>query len=515
MMGKDKNRYGQYFTIEAIADFMVSLIRHDRSASVLEPSCGRGVFLDQLEKYGFNNISAYEIDPALNPPYPYVQYRSFVSSPLDERFDVIVGNPPYIRWKNSEIVIESDLEDSSLWKRYFNSLCDYLFIFILKSIEQLTENGELIFICPEYWMNTTHSRSLRDYMIANGSLSEIFHFKDAALFEGVTSSYVVFRYVKSVHNAGIDLYRYNQKGKPSVQELQQKSCFDFIRIPQFRQGERWVLASEEDRMLLSAFEQECSKRSDDLFSPVDMYRLGDFCDIGNGMVSGLDKAFRIKDVSGLNDGEKSHLIHVYKAKDLQPFYNISDSYYFFMKEEISENQFQIKYPSVYAQLSACRDELSKRYSYGKDLKFWEFAFPRNESLFRRQEPRIFVPCKERISHKNYFRFAFADESTFPLQDVTGILKKPDCNEDIYYILAYLNSSRVFHWLIYNGIVKGDIVEFSEAPLASIPYRPIDWDNDAEVAIHDKVVNNTKQYIATKDIGILEMIEQNINDLFHV
>lgn len=186
----------------------------------------------------------------------------------------------------------------------------------------------MIFICPEYWMNTTHSRSLRDYMIANGSLSEIFHFKDAALFEGVTSSYVVFRYVKSVHNAGIDLYRYNQKGKPSVQELQQKSCFDFIRIPQFRQGERWVLASEEDRMLLSAFEQECSKRSDDLFSPVDMYRLGDFCDIGNGMVSGLDKAFRIKDVSGLNDGEKSHLIHVYKAKDLQPFYNISDSYYF-------------------------------------------------------------------------------------------------------------------------------------------------------------------------------------------
>ena len=64
MMGKDKNRYGQYFTIEAIADFMVSLIRHDRSASVLEPSCGRCVFLGQLEKYGFNNISAYEIDPA-------------------------------------------------------------------------------------------------------------------------------------------------------------------------------------------------------------------------------------------------------------------------------------------------------------------------------------------------------------------------------------------------------------------------------------------------------------------
>lgn len=88
------------------------------------------------------------------------------------------------------------MAQSDLWNKYFNSLCDYLFIFILKSIEQLKENGELIFICPEYWLNTTHSETLRNYMCVNGFFSDIYLFKEAPLFESVTSSFIIFRYVK-------------------------------------------------------------------------------------------------------------------------------------------------------------------------------------------------------------------------------------------------------------------------------------------------------------------------------
>ena len=39
-----KNKYGQYFTIETIAEFMVSFIKQRKEAKVLEPSCGKGVF---------------------------------------------------------------------------------------------------------------------------------------------------------------------------------------------------------------------------------------------------------------------------------------------------------------------------------------------------------------------------------------------------------------------------------------------------------------------------------------
>lgn len=514
-MTKIKNKYGQYFTIKSVADFMVSLIAHDTNSCILEPSCGEGVFLTSLTESGYCNLDAYEIDPSLSNPYQFVRYESFVSAPTSDKYDVIIGNPPYIRWKNLEKELKDELESSPLWIRYFNSLCDYLFIFILKSIEQLNDNGELIFICPEYWMNTTHSRSLRDYMLNNGSITEIYSFKEAPLFEGVTSSFVIFKYVKSQWADQILLYSYNKKGKPIKDDLINKTCFSKRDIPQFIAGERWVLANTEERCSITSLEKACKKQSLLLFdSDTNIHRIGDFCDIGNGMVSGLDKAFCVSDTSILNEDEKAALIHVYKAKDLQQYCNVTDSYYFFLQDRISESVFRARYPHIYAQLFIYRDDLLKRYSYGRDLQIWEFAFPRNQALFKKEQERIFVPCKERISNKQYFRFAIAGSTTFPLQDVTAILKKQNCKESIYYILAYLNSGRVFEWLKYNGIVKGEIVEFSEAPLSSIPYRCINWNDEKEVKCHNDIVKYTQQYVDTKDIKNLSFIEAKLNTLFY-
>ena len=513
-MAKEKNKYGQYFTVDSIAEFMVTLITHDRHATVLEPSCGEGVFLGMLEKHLFDNLSAYEIDKSLSNNYSFVKYESFVSSPISEKFDVIIGNPPYIRWKNLEDDLKKELEASELWNQYFNSLCDYLFIFILKSIVQLKENGELIFICPEYWMNTTHSKTLRDFMVKEGGISDIYHFKEAPLFEGVTSSFVIFRYVRNVQNSTIRLHRYNKRGKPDFSELCNGTCFNVIDIPHFRIGGRWILASSNEQKDISDFESACMKQRNIFDQISELYRIGDFCDIGNGMVSGLDKAFLINDVQNLNSFEKTQLICVYKAKDLLQYYNASENYYFFIKDSLNENDFKNKCPHLYMQIIPYSESLSRRYNYGKNLKIWEFAFPRNERLFGRKEKRILIPCKERISSKRYFRFALADSNVYPLQDVTGILRKRNCRKEIEYVLAYLNNKRVFEWLRYNGIVKGDIVEFSEAPIASIPYRPIDWTDDHEVDIHNNIVSATKQYIQTKDKSFLSQIESNFNLLFY-
>ena len=73
---------------------------------------------------------------------------------------------------------------------------------------------------------------------------------------------------------------------------------------------------------------------------------------------------------------------------------------------------------------------------------------------------------------------------------------------------------MFKWLKYNGIVKGEIVEFSEAPVASIPYRPINWENATEVEIYNKIVTATKEYILTKDTFYLSTVEQNFDTLFY-
>ena len=101
---REKNKYGQYFTEAVIADYMVSLITHDKSASVLKPSCGKGVFLKMLKNRGFDRVSAYEIDKELATGFPQVKFESFVSSPLTEKFDVVIDNSPYIL-KNNELLM--------------------------------------------------------------------------------------------------------------------------------------------------------------------------------------------------------------------------------------------------------------------------------------------------------------------------------------------------------------------------------------------------------------------------
>lgn len=323
---------------------MVSLISKDKNSKILEPSCGKGVFLDVIDDKGFTNLSAYEIDKTLPTRHTSVKYESFVSSPLNETFDVIIGNPPYIRWKNLEPELKEELQQSTLWNTYFNSLCDYLFIFILKSIVQLKDGGELIFICSDYWMNTTHSNTLRNFMIQNGCFEEIYRFKETPIFEKVTASFIIFKYrkEKSKNPSDIKLYSYTGKGIPTSAELADLSCFNVSYIPQFSHNSRWILATQEIQAKLTNFETACLSKSN-LF-PLKLNRIGDFCTIGNGMVSGLDAAFMIPDSSILNEFERKSIIKVLKAKNLGKYKHINESSYMFIRDNISAEEFIQHYP---------------------------------------------------------------------------------------------------------------------------------------------------------------------------
>jgi adenine-specific DNA-methyltransferase len=92
-------------------------------------------------------------------------------------------------------------------------------------------------------------------------------------------------------------------------------------------------------------------------------------------------------------------------------------------------------------------------------------------------------------------------------------KEKSCRESIEYLLAYLNNYRIFNWLQFNGIVKGAIVEFSEAPIASIPFRPIQWNNETEVKIHDDITHQIRNYLKDKDSCHITKIEYSFKLLF--
>lgn len=523
----NKNKFGQYFTPEVVADFMICLADISPESKILEPSCGEGIFLNLLQQKGYENLTAYEIDHELGRDFSCIKYESFISANINDKFDLIIGNPPYIRWKNLEEELKAELSYNFLWNKYFNSLCDYLYIFILKSIELLNNNGQLIFICPEYWMNTTHSSSLRNYMMQNGYFEEIYHFNETPIFNKVTVSIVIFKFIKNKEKKSkIKVAKYYANQKLTFETLRKLhrqiplEDAEYLEVSQFKATERWILQSDFACKKLQKLELACKKQNAtsllSLFeeNKKEYYTIAEICDIGNGLVSGLDKAFQLNEKE-LNEFEKKALINVVKAKDLVPFFAQNITKYIFINEDLTEDDFKKKYPSFFIHFQKYKNDLEKRYQYNRTIKYWEWAFLRNFNLFSKPEKRIFVPCKERISNKNNFRFALISKSIFPTQDVTAIFKKSDTKESIEYILSYLNQSVVFEWLKCNGIVKGNIVEFSEKPISSIPFRKIDWTSIKQVSLHNSITNLTQQFLYNKDPKILSQINQLFNQLFEI
>lgn len=521
-----KNKFGQYFTPKVVAEFMIDLANITQKSKILEPSCGEGIFLALLQEKGFNNLLAYEIDQELATDFPFVHYESFISAKIDEKFDLIIGNPPYIRWKNLEEELKQELSNNPLWNRYFNSLCDYLYIFILKSIELLNENGQLIFICPEYWLNTTHSVSLRNYMVQNGCFEQIYHFNETPIFDKVNVSTIIFKFVKGKQEAKkitVAKFYANQKlTQETLNSLKNKTYLkdaEYLEVSQFKTNERWLLQTDETKAELQLLENVCQKKQATsllaLFdNKTEYYTIGEMCDIGNGLVSGLDKAFQVNGHQ-LNENEKLATIDVVKAKDLKPFFAENITKYIFIQDGLQENEFKQTYPNFYLHFQKYKPDLEKRYRYNRKITYWEWVFLRNHNLFSKPEKRIFVPCKERISNKNYFRFALIESGIFPTQDVTAIFKKNETKESIEYILAYLNQAVIFDWLKCNGIVKGNIVEFSEKPIASIPFRKIDWTNQKEVDLHQTITNLTQELIVHKNQNLLSEINSLFIQLFEI
>ena len=266
-MANVKHKFGQYMTPKEIAQFMLSLSKIDLKARILEPSCGEGVFLELFKEQGYVNYVAYEIDATILKHVQNVLNHSFVSAKIDEKFDLIIGNPPYIRWKNLESELKDELETNALWEKYCNALCDYSNLFIIKSIELLKDGGELIFITPEYWLNTTHSIKMRNYMFQHGFFEEIYHFNETPIFEKATVSTMVFKYRKSKNpapnNIKVAKYYSNKKLTDKIlyklKSWEEQDDTEYLLVPPFQMNENWILASEETINELNLFENHCKK----------------------------------------------------------------------------------------------------------------------------------------------------------------------------------------------------------------------------------------------------------------
>lgn len=171
---------GQVFTPDAVVERMLELRR--RQGRTLDPAAGDGAFSRRIP-----GCEAIEIDPAVAPPGARVM--DFFALPPSEKFDTIIGNPPYVRQQDIPARTLALLD-----KEMFDRRSNLFLHFIERAVRHLNPGGELIFIVPREFVKLTAARRLNAFLFAEGDITDFIETGDARIFGSHNPNCAIFRF---------------------------------------------------------------------------------------------------------------------------------------------------------------------------------------------------------------------------------------------------------------------------------------------------------------------------------
>lgn len=106
-------------------------------------------------------------------------------------FDVVIGNPPYVRQ-------ELFKDHSEYLKKYsvYSGKADLFTYFFEKANNLLKTNGYLSFICSGKFFEANYGKPLVKYLVKNFVFQEVINFDDLEVFEGISAYPLIFTGVK-------------------------------------------------------------------------------------------------------------------------------------------------------------------------------------------------------------------------------------------------------------------------------------------------------------------------------
>lgn len=318
--------HGVVLTRRHIVDLMLDLAGYtaDRdlaALTLLEPACGLGAFLipaverllDAAERLGRSPddlrsaIRAFDIDPAhvaesrerlrelltrrgVSRPQAkalveaWITQDDFLLTALKPRFDVVIGNPPYVRIEQIAPALQAEYRArySTLYDR-----ADLYVAFIERGLGLLAPEGILCFICADRWVLNKYGAPLRGLIAKDYRVRGYIDLHDASPFESEVIAYPsIFAlspgrservFVGSLSSASPEQCReVRDAWRGESTSSQRSSTYETW----FEGDAPWVLSSPEHLRVLRDLESR--------FQPLEADGM---TRVGIGVATGCDRAF--------------------------------------------------------------------------------------------------------------------------------------------------------------------------------------------------------------------------------
>lgn len=447
--------------------------------------------------------------------FPEVWFTNDGQVRSDAGFDVVIGNPPYIRVQR--------LRKSFPWEadfyrtRYVSSRrgnYDIYVLFIERGLELLSATGVLGYIVPHRFFVARYGAPLRRLLSEGGNLRRIVNFGAEQVFDAATT-YTTLLFLNKAQTSDFSYLRVTDinrwREKPDTREA---------TFPASYLGESpWTFPLGEERQLFERLRGFAT--------------LGDVAEAFTGVQTSADDVYIMDYVGDSQDGIllRSRALQcdwIFESAAARPLVSgthvgryapLRTQQWILFPYHVAEERAELidfadlerQWPRAAKYLLRCRQRLEEREGGEFRDENWH-RFGRSQNLGKQGRMKLCVP---RLVET--LRATIDAEGGFVLDnvDVGGVSMRPTAQgHHLEYFLGLLNS-RLLDWVFRrtSAPFRGNWFSANRQYLDTLPVRLIDFGNSDDVERHKQIVSLVRQILEAyrrSDEALLERErEENI------
>ncbi len=452
----------------------------------------------------------------LNPKQVINKKDQVIINPFDFsklRFDVIVGNPPYMKSEDMKNITPLELP---LYKANYDSAYkqfDKYFLFLEQGINLLADDGILGYIVPSKFTKVGAGKKLRELLTDKEYLHSIVSFGANQVFADKTTytcllilnkkpqktfQYAEVRSLKSWKVRELDAAKYGSK---KTDELD---------------SEVWVLVPPELTNTYNKIVSQSIKLNDLVGSD----------NIFNGIQTSANDVY----IFTPTKEDKKHFYFTKKGVDYKIEKEITKPY--FQTSSGEDNLYtyrtfkpnaRVIYPYVTTKTGV---DIIPLTNIQKKFPLAYGYLQKHKTILNNPKRDIKPEPKTKSEWHRYGRHQSLDSCGLPSKIIVGVLSVGDkyaidvhgtlissggtagycvvaipttSDYSIYYIQAILNS-KYLEWFsaLYGEVFRGGYIARGTKVLKNLPIRKIDFSDTKQKTLHDKIVETQKELISIYD-----------------
>ncbi len=285
---------GGFYTPTPIADFILKwAVNGVRDYEILEPSCGDGVFLDRIKSQNihYKSVTAIELDEIeaqkaanidLNNTQIFQQDFHTFCNQTEKKYDLVIGNPPYIRYQYFDR--QQQIEAERIFNRArlsYSKLTNAWVSFVVGSSLLLKEKGKIGFVLPAEILQVSYAKPLRRFLARFYNKINIVSFK-TLVFPDIQQEVVLL------------LCEKNSSGKHHIEhiELEGIKDLDFVDMNALKNTEK-TIDFQSNKWTFYFLDQLEIDFLEHLNTTKNIPTIGSLASVEVGMTTGANKFFSV------------------------------------------------------------------------------------------------------------------------------------------------------------------------------------------------------------------------------